>query len=94
MTGSKQGHKRFTISRKLKELVGRDILLVSGKSNIFKIESGELKFQTQKNSDKMGFYFNQKQVPVRSIKKINYYYSPPEVIVDIDYLKTYKETLA
>ena len=93
MTGSKEGHKRYVISKQLKELVGENvrILLCNGENQMFFFkEPHKLEFHEQEGSYNARFYCVRRQIPTRSVKRVNLDSDFPEIVLDISYLGNYR----
>ena len=89
MTGSKEGHRRYKTSRELSRLLGGEIEVKYTQGNeILRTEKGVLESRTKRESENPGFYIGNTQLPLRSIRGINYVLS--KIVVAQDYLERYK----
>ena len=66
MTGSKQGHLRYNIRKKLISLIGEKVSLLDWHNNL--VDSGLLvRFTNMEKSNENGFYVSGRRIPLRSI---------------------------
>jgi hypothetical protein len=76
MTGLREGHKRYRITRELSNLVGKTVIVNEFRDcSPVSHQVGVLKFNS-------GYYINNKQIPVRAITGI---YDGCEIAVDTYY---------
>ncbi len=84
MTGSKQGHKRYTLTKELIKL-NNELVFLCENDGSFKRE--RLEFRGRDRVQNVGYYLcshdSSKQLPVRSIVAIR----SDQIFVDNDYLK-------
>ncbi len=86
MTGSKQGHRRFTTSRLLRKLVGTHVnVLGFKKGEVVDIGRGILEYRKQFGSENAGYFLAGIQIPVRSVEV--YEFGPYNLGVKNDYTK-------
>ena len=97
MTGPQESHKRYRISRQLRELIGEKINVLFCKKRYetysFTKPYG-LEFHEQRGRNNAGFYFTWMKIPVRSVKEINLDGDCPEIVTNLDYLESYREARA
>ena len=86
---SREGHKRFKLSRRLQGLIKREVNIFSDNEGFSK-EFGRLEFRGENGSSNNGFYLDNIQIPVRSVIGIESTHDTPKLIVNMNYLKEYQ----
>jgi hypothetical protein len=93
MTGSKQSHLRYRVTRELCDLVGKLVIIQeAGKNNS---KSGILDFSHNSfYGVNPGYYLDGVQIPARSVQSIQdnevYAFCPSKIIVNPNYLSERK----